>query len=293
MEFVECLPHVKEQCRLALWELENGHGHIEQSIADAYLRLWKASKHMTEENVSPEAQSRMKYLMQLVRESLVMILTPDAHTQSIDDAHSGGRIAYATFESNIESAFRMGRLNNELKAQLVKAHLSIKDNELEPDSVESFIQMCDEQGFCDVSEILDECLMRRVLEAYKRFRDEKAVLKSRTKLSTRTKRKPRNKTKRQPASCASLEPGCALERCASLEPCELQPCAANELPQYVNGDMDVELVNKFLLEFEPGELMYVLKEFDLGLETLADLGCRIEPMYIQRIGFDSEGISGP
>ena len=54
----------------------------------------------------------------------------------------------------------------------------------------------------------------------------------------------------------------------------------------------MELFNKFLLEFEPGELMYVLKEFDLGLETLADLGCRIEPMYIQCIGFDSEGISG-
>ena len=63
------------------------------------------------------------------------------------------------------------------------------------------------------------------------------------------------------------------------------------MPQYVNGDMDVELVNKFLLEFEPGEPMYVLKEFDLGLETLADLGCRIEPMYIQCICF--EGISGP
>ena len=52
----------------------------------------------------------------------------------------------------------------------------------------------------------------------------------------------------------------------------------------------MELFNKFLLEFEPGELMYVLKEFDLGLETLADLGCRIEPMYIQCICFDSKAL---
>ena len=283
IQFVECLPHVKEQCQLALRELENGHGPIEQSIADAYLRLWKASKHMTEENVSPEAQSRMKYLMQLVRESLVMILSPDAHTQSIDDARSGGIIAYATFESNIASAFRIppGQPFVELKAQLVKAHFSIKDDELEPDSVKSFMQRCQEQGFCDVSENLDECLMSRVLEAYKRFKNEKAVLKSRTKLSTRTKRRPRNKTNRQPASCASNSSSDHLHW-LPFEPAFLE-----------NGGIDMELFNKFLLEFEPGELMYVLKEFDLGLETLADLGCRIEPMYIQRIGFDSEGISGP